>query len=604
MPALDYVIRVNDRPQMSLLTESLIYLLAAVIAVPLSRRLGFGSVLGYLVAGIIIGPFGFAFIRDPDHILHFAELGVVFLLFIVGLELKPSRLWVLRRMVFGLGAAQVFTSAIAITVLAWAFGFSTNASIVAGLILALSSTAFVIQMLSEKKQLSTIHGRAAFSILLFQDLAAIPLIALLPLLGVNASFDDGINFVQVGIIFATIGGLIIGGRYLLKPILNIAARSGIPEIFTATALLLVIGSALLMEVAGMSMVLGAFLAGMVLADSEYRHQLEADIAPFKGLLLGLFFIAVGMSVNIGLLLDDPLRVMLIVVLLMTTKAVVLYPLARQFGMCDRVAALKLAAVLAQGGEFAFVLLGIAASESILPQILIDELVLAVALSMLMTPFIYAAAELAGGKLHEPSAPEFDAPVMGQHDVLIVGFGRVGQIVGRLLNIVGYSFTALERDSSQVEFVRRYGATVHYGDASRLDLLRAAGAEHAKIFVLAVSKLDESMEIAESVMRNFPHLKIIARARNRRHAHKLMDLGVEHIFRETLLSSLAMSEQVLSSLGQTPEEAKHIVDSFRERDAQLLLEQQAIHDSEELLIQSSKDTAAELESLLRRDDPND
>ena len=600
MPALDYVVQTHDGPQMSFLAESLIYLLAAVIAVPLSRRLGFGSILGYLAAGIIIGPFGFAFIRDSDHILHFAELGVVFLLFIVGLELKPSRLWVLRRMVFGLGAAQVLASAIAITMLAWAFGFGANASIVTGLILALSSTAFVIQMLSEKKQLSAIHGRAAFSILLFQDLAAIPLIALLPLLGVNASFDDGINFVQVGIIFATIGGLIIGGRYLLKPILNIAARSGIPEIFTATALLLVIGSALLMELAGMSMILGAFLAGMVLADSEYRHQLEADIAPFKGLLLGLFFIAVGMSVNIGLLLDGPLRVMLVVVLLMTTKALILYPLARQFGMCDRVAALKLAAALAQGGEFAFVLLGIAASESILPQTLIDELVLAVALSMLMTPFIYAAAELAGGKLQKPSIPEFDAPVMGQHDVLIVGFGRVGQIVGRLLNIVGYPLTALQRDSGQVEFVRRYGATVHYGDASRLDLLRAAGAEHAKIFVLAVSKIDESMEIAESVMRNFPHLKIIARARNRRHAHKLMDLGVEYIFRETLLSSLAMSEQVLNSLGQSPEEAQHIVDSFRERDAQLLLEQQAIHDSEELLIQSSKDTATELESLLRRD----
>ena len=604
MPALDCIHRTHDGPHMSLLAESLIYLLAAVIAVPLSRRLGFGSVLGYLAAGIIIGPFGFAFIRDTNHILHFAELGVVFLLFIVGLELKPSRLWVLRRMVFGLGAVQVFVSAIAITMLAWAFGFGINAAIVTGLILALSSTAFVIQMLSEKKQLSTVHGRAAFSVLLFQDLAVIPLIALLPLLGVNASIDDGINFVQIGVMVAAIGGLIIGGRYLLKPILNIAARSGIPEIFTATALLLVIGSAMLMDVAGMSMVLGAFLAGMLLADSEYRHQLEADIAPFKGLLLGLFFIAVGMSVNIGLLLDDPLRIILIVVLLISTKAIVLYPLARQFGMCDRAAALKLAAILAQGGEFAFVLLAIAAGESILPQAVIDELVLAVALSMMMTPIIYAAAELAGKKLKKPAAPTFDVPDISHHDVLIVGFGRVGQIIGRLLNIVGYSFTALERDSAQVEFVRRYGATVHYGDASRLDLLRAAGAEHAKIFVLAVSKLDESMQIAESVMHNFPHLKIIARARNRRHAHKLMDLGIEHIFRETLLSSLAMSEQVLNSLGQTDEDARHIVDSFRKLDEQLLLEQQAIHDSEELLIQSSKDTAAELESLLRQDNPDD
>ncbi len=589
---------------MTLLAESLIYLLAAVIAVPLSRRLGFGSVLGYLAAGIIIGPFGFAFIRDTNHILHFAELGVVFLLFIVGLELKPSRLWVMRRMVFGLGAAQVIASVTAITLLAWVFGLGINAAMVAGLILALSSTAFVLQMLSEKKQLAASHGRAAFSILLFQDLAVIPLIAMLPLLGASASFDDGINYLQIGTMVIAIGGLIIGGHYLLKPVLKVAASSGIPEIFTATALLVVIGSALLMQFAGMSMVLGAFIAGMLLADSEYRHQLEADIAPFKGLLLGLFFIAVGMSVNIGLLLEIPQRIVLIVALLMATKAIVLYPLARLFGMCDRAAALKLAAALAQGGEFAFVLFGLAAREAVLPQPLIDELVLAVALSMLMTPFIYAAAELAGGKLHRPATSEFDVPVNSYHDVLIVGFGRVGQIVGRLLNVVGYSFTALERDSSQVEFVRRYGATVHYGDASRLELLRAAGAEHAKIIVLAVSNLEESMQIAESVLRNFPHLKIVARARNRRHAHKLMDLGVEHIFRETLLSSLAMSKQVLNDLGLGREETQHIIDSFCDRDAQLLVEQHAIHDSEEMLIQSSKDTAAELESLLRRDKPNE
>jgi monovalent cation:proton antiporter-2 (CPA2) family protein len=588
---------------MTLLVESLIYLLAAVIAVPLSRRLGFGAVLGYLVAGIIIGPFGFAFVRDPDHILHFAELGVVFLLFIIGLELKPSRLWVMRRMVFGLGAAQVFASAGVITLLALAFGFNARTAIVTGFVLALSSTAFVLQLLSEKKQLGASHGRAAFSILLFQDLVVIPLIAVFPLLAVNSALGDGIDLLQLGLMILTIGGLILGGRYLLKPVLKVAARSGIPEIFTATALLVVIGAALLMQFAGMSMVLGAFIAGMMLADSEYRHQLEADIAPFKGLLLGLFFIAVGMSVNIGLLLEIPGRVALIVTLLMLSKAIVLYPLARMFGMCDRAAALKLAAVLAQGGEFAFVLLGIAASTAVIEHAVIDELILAVALSMLMTPFIYAAAEYAGRNLNKPAEKEFDVPSNEHHDVLIVGFGRVGQVVGRLLNIVGSSFTALERDSSQVEFVRRYGATVHYGDASRLDLLRAAGAEHAKVFVLAVSDLEESMKIAESVMRNFPHLKIIARARNRRHAHKLMDIGVEHIFRETLLSSLAMSEEVLTKLGRTPEDARHIITSFCERDSQLLLEQHAIHDSEEKLIQSSLDTAAELEELLRGDKPD-
>ena len=585
---------------MTLLAESLIYLLAAVIAVPLSRRLGLGSILGYLAAGIIIGPFGFAVIRDADHILHFAELGVVFLLFIVGLELKPSRLWVMRRMVFGLGAAQVLVSAAALALVAWAFGTGLNAAIVIGFIFALSSTAFVLQMLAEKKQLGASHGRAAFSILLFQDLAAIPLIAVLPLLGSGADVDSGINYVEIGKMAATIGGLVLAGRYLLNPLLRVMARSGIPEIFTATALLVVMGAALVMQLAGMSMVLGAFIAGMMLADSEYRHQLEADIAPFKGLLLGLFFIAVGMSVNLHLLLEIPERIILIVAVLMAVKALVLYPLARLFGMCDRSAALKLAVVLSQGGEFAFVLLGIAARESVLPRELIDTLILAVALSMLMTPFVYAAAEKAGGKLQKKVEPVFDEPENEDHDVIIVGFGRVGQVIGRMLGIIGYSFTALERDSSQVEVVRKYGSSVYYGDASRLDLLRAAGAENAKIFVLAVSNIEESVTISETVMRNFPHLKIIARARNRRHAHRLMDIGVQHIFRETLLSSLAMSEQVLTNLGYSEEEAKHVVDSFSERDATLLLEQHAIHDSEEKLIQSSKDTAAELESLLRSD----
>jgi glutathione-regulated potassium-efflux system ancillary protein KefC/glutathione-regulated potassium-efflux system protein KefB len=585
---------------MSVLAETLIYLLAAVISVPISRRLGFGSVLGYLAAGIIIGPFGFAFVADAEHILHFAELGVVFLLFVVGLELKPSRLWVMRRMVFGLGATQVFVSAAGIALVAWALGLTANAAVVVGLILALSSTAFVLQMLAEKKQLGKSHGRAAFSILLFQDLAAIPLIAVLPLLGANASFDAGINFTQIGLMVVSIAGLIVGGRLLLRPVLRIVAQSGIPEIFTATALLVVIGSALLMQVAGMSMVLGAFIAGMLLADSEYRHQLEADIGPFKGLLLGLFFIAVGMLVNVGLLLETPGRILMIVALLMVTKALVLFPLARMFGMCDSRAAMKLAAVLSQGGEFAFVLFGIARAEQALAPGLIDELVLAVAVSMIMTPLVFGLTERLTGRTEKLVPPDYDVPDGEHHEVLIAGFGRVGQIVGRLLRIIGKPFTALESDSGQVDFVRRYGSTVHYGDASRLDLLRAAGAEHAKIFVLAISDLEQSIRIAEAVTRHFPHLTIIARARNRRHVHKLMDLGVKHIFRETLLSSLAMTELVLTNLGHTGDNAKHIINAFCERDAKLLIEQHAIHDSEEKLIQSAKDTADELESLLRVD----
>ena len=585
---------------MTILQESIIYLLAAIISVPISKRLGFGSVLGYLCAGILIGPFGFGFIHEPEHILHFAELGVVFLLFIIGLELKPSRLWIMRKMVFGLGTAQVLVSAALIAVLAWFYGLEAQTSIVVGLILALSSTAFVLQMLAEKKQLSTQFGRAAFSILLLQDLAVIPLIALLPLLGARAGLDSGFDPVEVGMMIGTLVLLIVGGRLALKPVLSTVAAAGIPELFTATALLVVIGSALLMEFAGMSMVLGAFIAGMLLADSEYRHQLEADIAPFKGLLLGLFFIAVGMSVNIGLLLDIPGRIMLLVAGLMVSKAVVLIVLARLFGMCDRRNAFSLAAVMSQGGEFAFVLFALAARERLVPAGVIDELILAVAVSMLLTPFVYLLNERVGAKLGKAEAPQFDDIPEEEHEVIIAGFGRVGQIVGRLLQSINKPFTALEIDSSQVDIVRRYGNSVHFGDAARPEVLRAAGAAHAKILVLATADMETSLHIAETAKRQFPNLTIIARAHNRRHAHKLMDVGVDKIFRDTLLSILAMGESVLAKLGFDDNDVRHVSDTFRDADEKLLMEQYAMHESEEKLIQSARDAARELESILEQD----
>lgn len=585
---------------MSLLQEAIIYLVAAIIAVPISKRLGFGSVLGYLAAGIIIGPFGLRFIRDPDHILHFAELGVVFLLFIIGLELQPSRLWVLRRMVFGLGSAQVVLSAIVIGLLAWTYGFTPTAAAVSGLILALSSTAFVLQLLAEKKQLTTVHGRAAFSILLFQDLAVIPLIALLPLIGSGTSGESQFDPLMVGISLASIAGLIIGGHFLLRPLLRIVAHSKLPELFTATALLVVIGAALFMQFAGMSMVLGAFIAGMLLADSEYRHELEADLAPFKGLLLGLFFIAVGMSVNIGLLLEEPKTILLFVVGLMAAKAIVLYPLAKAFGLCNTKGALSLAAVLSQGGEFAFVLFAVVAREQIIDTTQIDRLILAVAVSMLLTPVVYLIIEYVTGRMGEKDDAEYDEMEDVGNAVIIAGFGRIGQIIGRLLRIKGQSFTALEIDSSQVDVIRRYGSKVYFGDAGRLDLLRAAGADRAKLLVLAIDDVEASVKTVETVIRHFPHLNIVARARNRRHAHKLMDLGITHIFRETLLSSLAMSERVLEMLGFDQEEVRRVIDTFAERDKRLLDEQHAIHHDEERLIQSAKDTARELESLLRND----
>jgi monovalent cation:proton antiporter-2 (CPA2) family protein len=587
---------------MTLLQQALVYLVAALIAVPLSKRLGFGSVLGYLAAGIVIGPATLGLVKDPDHILHFAELGVVFLLFIIGLELQPSRLWVLRKMVFGLGAAQVLLSATVIALASMVFGLDLRTAVIVGLILSLSSTAFVLQLLAEKNQLTTTYGRAAFAILLFQDLAVIPLIALLPILALSQG--NGFQIESILIAVVAIGGLIVGGRLLLRPVLRIAASTGIPEIFTATALLVVIGAALLMEFAGLSMVLGAFLAGMLLADSEYRHELEADIGPFKGLLLGLFFIAVGMSVNIGLLLQDPGTILLMVFGLMFLKAAVLFPLARVFGICDTKGAMSLAVVLAQGGEFAFVLFAIVARDGALDAALMDQMILAVAVSMLMTPIAFLINERLTNKMSNKVEPAYDEFDGGHNLVIIAGFGRFGQIVGRLLAVVNQTFTALEIDSSQVDVVRRYGNTVHFGDASKLELLRAAGAQHAKLFVLAIDDIEASMRTAETIRRHFPHLTIIARARNRRHEYHLMDLGIEHIFRETLLSSLAMSERVLNDLGLDQKETRNIIEMFRERDEQLIREQHAVQHDEEMVIQSAKDTARELELLLKNDQKSD
>ena len=583
---------------MNLLLEAVIYLIAALIAVPISRKLGFGSVLGYLAAGIIIGPFGLGFIKDAEHILHFAELGVVFLLFVIGLELQPSRLWVLRRMVFGLGSAQVIISAGAIAAVGLLFGLGLTEAVLVGFVLALSSTAFVLQLLAEKKELTTRHGRSAFAILLFQDLAVIPLIAIIPMFG--AAANQGFALRSFAIAVAIIGGLIIGGRYLLRPVLRVAARTQIPEIFTATALLVVIGAALLMQAAGMSMVLGAFIAGMLLADSEYRHELEANIAPFKGLLLGLFFIAVGMSVNLGLLIQHPGTIMLIVICLMAVKAAVLFPLARLFGICDTKSATSVAAVLSQGGEFAFVLFAIIARHQILQTDVIDQLILAVAVSMLLTPVVYMLNQNFVSRLEKDEEPEYDQMEDQQHAVIIAGFGRFGQIVGRILAVVGRQFTALEIDASQVDVVRKYGNVVHYGDASKLDLLRAAGAEHARLFVLAIDDIEASVRTARAVTRHFPDLVILARARNRRHAYHLMDLGIKHIFRETLLSSLAMSEQVLFGLGFDEKEVDRLITTFRDKDNQLIHEQHALQHDEEQLIQTARDTARELELLIKSD----
>lgn len=586
---------------MSLLHDTAIFLGAAIIAVPLFNRLGFGSILGYLAAGIVIGPWGLGLISGIDSILHFAELGVVLLLFIIGLELQPSRLWVLRKSIFGLGAAQVIATGAVLALIGYGLGLRTEAAVITGLALALSSTAFVLQMLAEKKQLTTTHGRSAFAILLFQDLAVVPLLALIPLIGISDTITEDANLlVRTGKVLLVLLSIVIGGHFLLRHVFRAIAASGSQEIFTATALLVVIGAALLMEFAGLSMALGAFLAGALLADSEYRHELEANIEPFKRLLLGLFFIAVGMWVNVGLIVTDPLQVLVLVIGLLAVKFIVLLILGKLFGHSNE-SARNLAFVLPQGGEFAFVLLSAAVSYQVLDQNLADLLVVVVTLTMVATPLLFVLNESVVKRwLEVAKREEFDKIEETDHQVIIAGFGRFGQIIGRILHVKKIPFTALEASSSQVDFVRRFGSKVYYGDASRLDLLRAARADKARVLVLAIDDIVSSVRTAETVKKHFPNLDIYARARNRRHALLLMDCGVKVLSRETFLSGLAIAEHVLRGLGKSEHEVKNAIELFKRHDEATLIKQHAIHHDESKFMQSTKEAARELEELFESD----
>jgi glutathione-regulated potassium-efflux system ancillary protein KefC/glutathione-regulated potassium-efflux system protein KefB len=583
----------------SLLVESAIFLAAAVVAVPLTRRAKLGAVLGYLAAGVIIGPWGLRLVTEVDNILHFAELGVVLLLFVIGLELQPSRLWVLRKSVFGLGGAQVLATGLVLGTAGVALGLPWRGALVTGLALAMSSTAFVLQVLAERNQLPTRHGRSAFAILLFQDLSVIPLLALVPLLGTGGA-QRGDPWVSAGLALLVIVAVVAGGRMLLRPVLQLIAQSRIQEIFTAAALLVVIGVSLLMSGVGLSMSLGAFLAGVLLADSEYRHELEASIQPFKGLLLGLFFISVGMSVDLGVIASRPALIAGAVLGLMVLKAAVLWVLARAAGQSDE-SARNLAAALCQGGEFAFVLFNLAAGHAVMDRALSDLLVVVVSLSMAVTPLALAANDLLSRRLARPKPEQpFDAIEEEAPAVLIAGFGRVGQIVGRILRLKRIAFTALDASPEQVETVRRFGNKVYYGDASRLDLLIAAGAERARLFVLAIDDVEASIRTAQTVRRHFPGLAVYARARNRFHAHRLMDLGVELIERETLLGSLDLARQVLEAVGMAGWEAQQLVARFQGHDEQTLRRQHAVYHDETQMIQTTRQAAEELQGLLESD----
>ncbi|MBT0570691.1 glutathione-regulated potassium-efflux system protein KefC [Curvibacter sp. CHRR-16] len=590
------------------LINSLIYLSAAVIAVPLSKALGLGAIIGYLAAGIAIGPWGAGWVSNVEDILHFAEFGVVLMLFLVGLELEPRRLWSLRRSIFGWGALQVLGCAVLLMLVAMACGVGWRLSVVGALGLALSSTAIALQVMGERNLMPTQSGKAAFSILLFQDVAAIPILALLPLLGVaeegkQALEPVGYAWAAIKII-AVVLGIVLGGRLLVRPLLRWIARSRTPEIFTAAALLVVVGISALMLLVGLSMALGAFLAGVLLAESEYRHELETDIEPFKGLLLGLFFIAVGMRIDFGVLLASPGTMALVVVGFLLVKAVVIYSLARyvQLPGPERPVFTLL---LAQGGEFAFVVFQTAAGAHVLSAATASLLIGAVAVSMLLSPLVlvvvdrwllprFAARSAKNGPAIDEIAEPQSAPV------IIAGFGRYGQIVGRVLLAEGIGATVLEHDADMVAATRSFGYRVFFGDASRLDLLRIAGAQTAKVLVVAVDDVEQSLAIVDLVQKHFPALTIVARARNVTHWNQLRERNVTLLERELFESSLRSARSVLQVLGQSAHAARQSTMRFRQHNLELLDAMRPHFKDRSKLIAAAKQARQQLEEQMAQE----
>ena len=586
------------------LTSSLIYLGAAVLVVPLSKFLGLGSIIGYLVAGIAIGPWGLGLVSSVEDVLHFAEFGVVLMLFLVGLELEPKRLWNLRRPIFGWGAAQVLSCAAVLFAAGCAVGAEWRVALVAALGLALSSTAIALQVFGERNLLKTPSGQAGFSILLFQDVAAIPILALLPLLAGATAAEQAITgldrALEAAKIIGVIGGIILGGRLLLRPVLRWIARSDTPEIFTAAALLLVVAIAALMQLVGLSMALGAFLAGVLLAESEYRRELETDIEPFKGLLLGLFFIAVGMSINFGVLIASPWIMAALVVGFMAIKLVVIYALAKAMGIAYQERPV-FTLLLAQGGEFAFVVFQ-AAGPDVLPPEITSLLIGAVALSMLLSPLLLVLLDkFVLPRYSRNTGPQLEE-ISEQQDakVLICGFGRYGQIVGRMLMSQGLRVTVLDHDADTVEGLRQFGFRVFYGDATRLDLLRTAGAGTAKAIVVAVDDIEQSLEIVDLVKENFPQARIIARARNVTHLFQLRDRGVTDVEREVFESSLRSARSVLEALNWPAHEARESTMRFRLRNLRLTDEIYPHYKDRAKLIAANKEGRQQFEEQMARE----
>jgi len=562
--------------QHGLLFEAMVYLAAAVVFVPLASRFRLGSVLGYLIGGCVIGPWGLRLVKDVASILHFAEFGVVLMLFLIGLELDPKRLWSMRQAVFRGGGIQMGATGVVLAAGGLAAGLPWQGALVAGLALALSSTAIAVQTMRERGVLGAPLGTGSFAVLLFQDIAAIPLIALVPLLaassttaGVGGGGGGGAGVLGVLKVIGAVATVVLVGRYLTRPVLRIVARTGLREVFTGFALLLVIGIALIMSAAGISMALGAFLAGILLAGSEYRHALETDIEPFKGLLMGLFFIAVGMSIDFGLVASRPGLITALVLGFTLLKGGVLRAIGGPLGLPRRERWL-FACLLAQGGEFAFVVFGVAGQAKLLPGQWDAILTLVVALSMALTPLALVVHDRLMARADSQAAARPADPI--EHHgapIIIAGFGRFGQIVGRLLFASGLRATVLDHDVDQIELLRKFDFRVFYGDATRLDLLHAAGAAEAKLLVVAVDSQEASLELIDLARQHFPNLMIVARARNVTHWVELRKRGVDLIERETFESALRIGRRALERLGIAPYEARERADRFRRHNLGLL-----------------------------------
>lgn len=583
-----------------MLQEAALFLAAAVLFVPLFKWAKMGAVLGYLAAGLVIGPSGLGLAQDADAVLHISEFGVILLLFVIGLELQPARLWRLRREVFGFGGAQVLLTTLLFALAAHAFTLDWTTAVIVAFSLSMSSTALVLQLLGERHELTAHHGRVAFAVLLFQDLAVIPFLALVPLLAPQTGSESA-DWRMVLAALAAIAAVVIIGRYLLRPLLRALASTAVPEVFTAAALLLVISVSLLMQAVGLTASLGAFLAGVLLADSEYRHELQADLEPFKGLLLGLFFIAVGMGAKLGLLLEQPLLILGIAITILTLKTAALYVIARASGQ-QHGSALRLGVALSQGGEFAFVLFGVVGAAGLLDLETREVLTVAVTLSMIATAPLYAALStwLRGREATVP--PPFDEINVAQTPVVIAGFGPFGQIIGRILRLKKIPFSVLDKNAGHVDFVRGFGNAVFYSDATRAEVLRAAHAGHAKLFIVAIADEAENLKVAAAVRKHAPGVRVMAVARTRQHAIQLMSLGLkpEDLIRRSYFSSLEMTRRVLMALDFSPLAATNTVTLFREKDEDFLLRQQASLPDAAALRASVEQYTEELEQLFQAD----